>query len=293
MTNLSARTFSNQRHAEGWWNTRAASLHPLIRPLWDFISFKRKGVSDLARRCGGRTRGIDIGCGNGAYARWFTRKRRCTIVGLDWSFHALSTMKTETGARILRVCADARMMPFRSHSFDFFFTVDVLGHIENADRALDEALRVTRPGSPLFIHSECGDYRRRWPDKALIKKLGVDYPAQIDGHWGLRTSAAIYSSLISRFRITSFFSPAGLAGWLLGYPEKYAGAFRAAAMPVLAALAGIFAVIKRAPVLGAALRFINALSNYAELFFGITGGGSCFAYGRTPHADDAPAPHKE
>jgi SAM-dependent methyltransferase len=282
----SARSFSEQRHCEGKWNTRMAAVNWPARVFWNFISFKRSGISRLAGSCRPGSAGIEIGSGTGAYAHWFAQQCRCTVVATDWSFQALSLMPADKRHRILRVCADAQMLPFRARTFDFVFTVDVLGHIENPNQALDEVLRVTRPACPVFIHSECSDYRRRWPDIALIKKLGIDFGVQLDGHWSLRNSAQIYQMLIARFHVTSFFSPAGLAGWLCGYPEKYSPAFAAASWRFLAAATSAFAVIKRTPVAGAFLRLINALSNHIELFFGIVGGGSCFADGPTPIEPD-------
>jgi ubiquinone/menaquinone biosynthesis C-methylase UbiE len=277
-----ARAFSEKLHLEGRWDTRVLHCGPFSRALWNFISFKRSGISELALRCKEGSVGLDLGCGKGAYARWFTGIRKAKIVCADWSFTALCQIEPMSAGGFIRVCADAGRLPFKPGSFDFFYTVDVLGHVDNPDTALDEVLRVTRMGAPFFLHSECADYRSRWPDRALIARLKTDCPAAEDGHGSLRTSAEIYKSLLKRFTVESFFSPAGLAGWLIGYPEKYHAAFKAASWKFLAALTAVFAALKAAPVIGAVLRLKNAVSNRMELFFGIVGGGSCFARGTVP-----------
>jgi len=216
-----ARQFAEEQHEEGRWGTRSSATHnPILRFFWNTISFKRQGVHILAKRSSPAWRGLDLGCGNGAYSVWFVGQCPCTLIAADWSLQALVQMPTIKGKRILRVCADARLLPFREEVFDFFFTIDTLGHITNVEKALDEALRVTKPHSPFFIHSECNDHLRRWPDRALTKALGRDHLAQLDGHWELHSSAEVYKALLSRFRVEAFFSPAGLLGWLLGYPAS-------------------------------------------------------------------------
>ena len=174
------------------------------------------------------------------------------------------------------------MLPFKHESADMLFTVDTIGHLQNQEKALDEILRVTRPGALLFLHSECGDYRKRWPDKHLIKLIGYDFLARLDGHYSIRPSGELYNFYGRRFEIIKFFSPAGLLGWLLGYPDKYILAFKKARIWWMVIITFIFSIIKRLPVLGVALRLINAITNKLELLFGIEGGGSCFALVRKP-----------
>jgi SAM-dependent methyltransferase len=284
------RTFSEERHQSGAWKTRVDSgRNPLVRLAWNYLSFKRQGCDRLAAACRPGQRGLDLGCGNGAYSHWFMGRRPCCIAAMDWSFTALRSIRPPSNGRILRVCGDARFLPFKQDVFDFLFSIDMAGHIGEAERVIDEMFRVLKPACRFFFHSECSDYLNRWPDKALVVKLGHDMLAQREGHIGLRPSADVYRLLVRRFDILAFFSPAGLAGWLLGYPEKYRIAFAAASWRTLALLTGLFALCKRLPVAGAILRFVNATSNRVELFFRVVGGGSCFAQGAKP-AESGTAP---
>jgi hypothetical protein len=70
---------------------------------------------------------------------------------------------------------------------------------------------------------------------------------------------------------------------LLGYPEKYSTAFRHSRNLLLSLLTGMFGMCRPIPILGHALRILNALTNRLELFLGLEGGGSCFIRARKPH----------
>jgi hypothetical protein len=90
-------------------------------------------------------------------------------------------------------------------------------------------------------------------------------------------SAALRALYVRRFHLETFFSPAGVLGWLLGYPEKYRPLFFQARFFVLAGLCGCMALVKKIPFAGWLLRLVNALGNRMELLVGLSGGGSCFA----------------
>ena len=281
------KSFSEASHEGGQWRTRTAGRTNFVsRALWNFISYKRAGVDTLARQCSPGWRVVDCGAGNGAYSNWFLQRCPCTVIALDWSMRALREMPSSAGGKLLRVCADVEMMPIKSGSCDALFTIDTLGHVRSQVNVFDEMLRVLKADSPVFLHSECGDYMMRWPDRMIRRRLGYDSLASLDGHISLPQHNDLHRTLLQRFEIASFFSPAGLLGWIFGYPEKYAFAFREARYRILCGITWCFILIKRAPVLGLVLRIVNSLSNRLELYLGIEGGGSCFAVLRTPDRKD-------
>jgi ubiquinone/menaquinone biosynthesis C-methylase UbiE len=288
ITGNGSRTFSTRKHAQGDWDTRISKTsNSLVRGFLSYLSYKRKGVDALARAMGAKLPGFvfDAGAGKGAYGHWFLGKKTTTIVAIDWSFEALRGLCAPRQGRIVPVCADLQMLPFKSDVADALYSIDTLGHIDNCAMALDEFLRVCKPSSPLFIHSECGDYRSRWPDKALIAKLRTDLLAEYDGHVSLHRSEELYAMYSRRFHVKSFVNPAGYFGWLLGYPEKYRMAFGAARFASMTFITALFAVLKRFPLIGIIIRFVNAFTNHCEVFFGLQGGGSCFAALKTPDQD--------
>jgi len=282
------RTFSTRKHAQGQWDTTIfKTSNGVARDLLSYMSYKRKGVDDLARVMAAVTPAVvlDAGAGKGAYAHWFLGKKTATVVAIDWSFDALREQCCPRQGRIFPVCADLHMLPFKSGIADALFSIDTLGHVGDCGKALDEFLRVCKPSSALFIHSECGDYRSRWPDKALIARLRKDLLADYDGHVSLHLADELYALFSRRFQVLSFINPAGYFGWLLGYPEKYRMAFVAAHWASMTLITSIFAALKKLPLIGISVRFLNAFTNHCEVFFGLKGGGSCFAVLKKPDQD--------
>jgi Methyltransferase domain. len=259
----------------------------MLRCLLSYVSYKRKGVDALAREMATVSPAfvLDAGAGKGAYAHWFLGKKKATIIAIDWSFAALRELCAPQQGRILPVCADLQMLPFKSGVANGLFSIDTLGHLNNCEMALDEFLRVCKPSSPIFIHSECGDYQSRWPDKRLIARLHKDVLADYDGHVSLHRAEELYRLYSRRFHVLSFINPAGYFGWLLGYPEKYRMAFAAAHFAPMTFITFIFAKLKRLPFIGMKVRCLNAFTNHCEVFFGLKGGGSCFAMLKKPDQD--------
>ena len=256
------RAFSENHHKTGKWQTKTSSIkNPLVRSTWNYCSYKRSGVNKLASQSKNSHLILDLGAGNGAYSHWFLGESpNSKVVAVDWSFTALKGITNPKKSVIQRVCADIHYLPFKPEIFDIIFSIDTLGHVSHL-----ETLRIAKRGANLFLHSECCDYQYRWPDRALIRKNKKDILAEFDGHFSLKTSVAIYSFYNQRFNIKSFFSPAGILGWIIGYPEKYYKGFKEAHMYFFTCLTGIFALIKRIPMLG------------------LYGGGSCFAMLEKPN----------
>ncbi len=276
--------FSEDYHKANKWKTKiSATRNPLLRALWNFCSFKRGGVNILASQLKNSQLVLDLGCGNGAYSCWFLgNKPRSRIIATDWSFTALQSITDLKKGPVQKVCADIHNLPFKPEMFDLIFSIDTFGHVSDLEKVLNETLRVAKKGANLFLHSECSDYRHRWPDRTLIRRNNKDILAEYDGHFSLKTSESIHSLYNQRFHIKSFFSPAGILGWIIGYPDKYYKGFKEARMHFFMCLTGIFTFIKRMPILGAALRFLNAFTNRVELYFGLYGGGSCFSFLEKP-----------
>jgi SAM-dependent methyltransferase len=287
MENNQAKAFNNAKHTRGDWNTKVyATQNRFMRFCADFLSQKRKGVDECAEKAPKAGMVLDAGAGQGAYSVWFASRNPCLVVSVDISFEALrrivATGPHRMKGKIAAVCADLHALPFHEERFCAAFSVDTLGHVADVNKVLDELLRCVTAGAHLFLHSECADYKKRWPDRMLIKKLGADLPARQDGHDTLVGARELFMLYSRRFRIVSFANPAGYLGWFLGYPEKYHSAFAAAGMGGFAVFLSLCAAVKRTPVLGLIMRLKNALSNHLENFLGLTGGGSCFAIVKKP-----------
>lgn len=276
------RLFSQQKHANQQWHTRRLPAGSrLIRQVACILSFKRQGVDKLARNLFPHSVVADFGAGKGAYCHFLLDRIPCTVIALDWSAEALRTIPLPAQGSIFRVCADLHHLPIKPACIDACYSVDTLGHLRKQEKALSEIVRICRGNAALFLHSECSDYERRWPDRVLIRRTGFDPIADLDGHVGIRSANAMRVLYEQYFSLASFFSPAGILGWLMGYPEKYSAAFKNAGMLPLYLITLFFALLKKNPLSGFVLRFINMCSNRCELTIGLTGGGSCFATGHT------------
>lgn len=276
------RLFSRKKHANQQWHTRRLPTGSrLIRLVACALSFKRQGVDKLAGHLFPHSVVADFGAGKGAYCHFLLDRTPCTIIALDWSAEALQTIPPPAQGSIFRVCADLHHLPLKPARIDACYSIDTLGHLRKQELALSEIVRICRGNAALFLHSECADYQRHWPNHALIRRTGFDPIAAIDGHVGIRSANAMHVLYEQCFSLASFFSPAGVFGWLIGYPEKYTAAFKKAGMLPLYLATLFFTIIKKIPLSGFLLRLINMCSNQCELTIGLTGGGSCFATGHT------------
>ena len=126
--------------------------HPISVRLYDWI------VRDMLREMGASegSRILDAGCGPGVHAIRAT-SHGCSVLAIDIS----KTMLDEARARIERAGqadsvdlqqADLRGLAFEDHSFDFVFSWGVIIHIRQAEEALDELIRITRPGGSLALY---------------------------------------------------------------------------------------------------------------------------------------------
>lgn len=90
-----------------------------------------------------RGRVLDVGAGDGMLAKFC--RGRCSVVSCDVTVEALRGL--EDGA----IAASAMNLPFRDSSFDCVVATELLEHVENDGRALEEMHRVLRDGGTLIV----------------------------------------------------------------------------------------------------------------------------------------------
>jgi ubiquinone/menaquinone biosynthesis C-methylase UbiE len=122
---------------------------------------------------------LDLGCGSGAVTRDVARRigPAGQVVGLDPS-PALLSEATELLARegltdaVEFQLGDARALPFPSADFDVVLAVTTLAHLPEADQAILELVRVTRPGGQVGIFDLDGDgVILAHPDRSLTRRI--------------------------------------------------------------------------------------------------------------------------
>lgn len=102
---------------------------------------------------------LDIGCGAG-YFLFMTLERyrkqgfNPTVVGIDISDNQLSYMvqrMAKEGVDAVAVHASGEYLPFPDNSFDLITCSEVIEHVRNPDRALQDMYRILKPGGLLLI----------------------------------------------------------------------------------------------------------------------------------------------
>jgi ubiquinone/menaquinone biosynthesis C-methylase UbiE len=111
---------------------------------------------------------LDLGCGGGRHA-FEAMRRGARVVALDYSAAELKDVGAVSAAMVQAgevtdavwagvVNGDALDIPFPDASFDRIITSEVLEHIWDDERAIEELVRVLRPGGRLAV-----TVPTRWP----------------------------------------------------------------------------------------------------------------------------------
>jgi arsenite methyltransferase len=112
-----------------------------------------EGTEELAGLChiGDGATVLDVGCGAGVTPCFLAKRYGCRVVGVD--IRAKMVQRSEERARREGVAdrvefrvADAQDLPFENDLFDAVLTESVTSFPEDQQRAVDEYVRVTRPG---------------------------------------------------------------------------------------------------------------------------------------------------
>lgn len=129
---------------------------------------------------------LDLGCGQGRHLHALARDSRLKAVGLDLDLEAardtldgLRTYFPESASDrgtwlVLR--GDSRQLPFAGHSFNCVLCSEVLEHIPDYERVLQEISRVLEPEGTLAL-----SVPRFWPER-LCWLLSGDYSREPGGH---------------------------------------------------------------------------------------------------------------
>jgi len=116
----------------------------------------------------------DLPCGRGFYLHMFRHVSECELVGADLDWHVLRTAKRALAKyqRIHVNHASIVDMPFARDSFDAVVLSEVLEHIDDDGRALEEAFRVLKPGGALAVTVPHANYPFWWdPINKVLEAL--------------------------------------------------------------------------------------------------------------------------
>ncbi|MHB1536959.1 MAG: methyltransferase domain-containing protein [Acidimicrobiales bacterium] len=104
------------------------------------------------RFCAGR-RVLDAGCGVGYGAALLMDAGAATVMAVDVSHEAVALAREVAPAGMTCEAANLESLPYREASFDLVACFEVIEHVRDPDKVLDELARVLAPGGLLLISS--------------------------------------------------------------------------------------------------------------------------------------------
>lgn len=152
---------------------------------------------------------LDIGCGEGRHTIKACQQNETICVGADFGFENL--IKTQKKLRFHQSindlccktidlsCMDMTDMPFKNGSFDSVICSEVLEHIPNDKKAINELVRILKPGKVLAI-----SVPRFWPEKICWGLSDAYFNANM-GHVRIYKKASLIKTIES-FGVTCFSS---------------------------------------------------------------------------------------
>ena len=165
-------------------------------------------LAEVARSSSRPLRIVDIGCGDGAATA--LAARLCPghrVLGVDWSRQALRRARAH-GIEVVQGTVDDGGLPIADGSVDVAVFSEVIEHLVDTDAALDEIMRVLRPGGTLLLSTP---NLAAWFNRGLL--LGGVQPVftevslrgvhgrpgtEVVGHLRVFTRRAVVSLLTSR-----------------------------------------------------------------------------------------------
>jgi ubiquinone/menaquinone biosynthesis C-methylase UbiE len=115
---------------------------------------------------------LDAGCGIGLYGMTFAIKNKVQVIGIDLSRDKIVNAKkiaANIGAKNIDFeIGDVTKLKFKDSSFDFILSSDVLEHVPDHEKAINEFARVLKKNGTLILTFPY-DYEH---SKKVMKKFG-------------------------------------------------------------------------------------------------------------------------
>ena len=123
---------------------------------------------------------VDIGCGTGSNLRLLESEGLYNVVGLDRSLYALSLAKKKVNLTL--VAGDTNDLPIRPNSIGLIIAMDILEHLEDDSKGIEEFHRGLKKGAMLLltvpafeslwgIQDVVTGHKRRYSRNEILTKL--------------------------------------------------------------------------------------------------------------------------
>jgi SAM-dependent methyltransferase len=147
---------------------------------WWFVvrkKFLRSVVSAINARINGFT--LDIGCGAGSNLGTL-RSAGLNVIGLDHSTYALTLVRNKWKFPLLT--GDLNRLPFKTKSVGLIIAMDILEHLDDDAKGIQESYRVLRNGGMLLLtvpafkalwgtQDVVTGHKRRYSKKEIMERL--------------------------------------------------------------------------------------------------------------------------
>lgn len=94
---------------------------------------------------------LDIGCGEGFNSYSLSRDKGNDVIGIDLSSENIITAKKRY-PKVIFIKMNAEKLKFKKEYFDEIYAMDVLEHVDNLNKVLDEISRVSKPEAIFVIN---------------------------------------------------------------------------------------------------------------------------------------------
>lgn len=164
---------------------------------------------------------LDVGTGRSTFPRWMSREG-AAVTTFDLSTPAeaswggfqelVNDIVGHRPAAMRAVAGSMRRLPFADASFDLVTSLSVLEHVDTdlpartfvpydeqqrrLAEAIDEMIRVTRPGGLLYVTSECCDFQRATEDGWKRAYYYLDGP-ELSGAWPVQDVARLFYEYVA------------------------------------------------------------------------------------------------
>jgi len=154
---------------------------------------------------------LDVGCGAGVTPSFIAKRYGCRVVGVDISEGMIERSKERSkregvADRVEFRVADAQDLPFEDDLFDAVITESVTAFPEDKQRAVNEYVRVTKPGG--YVGLSESTWLKVPPPPELVawasQDLGATVKPLTSGDWvGLLEGAGLREIVVRTYEITT------------------------------------------------------------------------------------------
>lgn len=98
------------------------------------------------------TLALDVGCGSGRWTKYVAQKAKF-VEAIDPSnaiFTAAALLKDNANVRLAKASTDN--LPFKDETFDFIFSLGVLHHIPNTEKAMKDCIKKLKKGGYFMVY---------------------------------------------------------------------------------------------------------------------------------------------